>query len=119
VDSNARFECGSKSCATFGAIGARSLCPESEVSRSLRDRTIIYSATFISGTAIGLAGVLMGLYLARLDLSVTMIGVVVSAGLAGSAVAALIATLRRIALGGGGSCSRLRWRAGVGDSPWR
>jgi len=65
----------------------------------LRDRTIIYSATFIRATAIGLAGVLMGLYLARLDLSVTMIGVVVSAGLAGSAVAALIATLAADSLG--------------------
>ena len=41
----------------------------------------------------------MGLYLARLDLSVTMIGVVVSAGLAGSAVAALIATLAADSLG--------------------
>jgi MFS family permease len=65
----------------------------------LRNRTIIYSATFIRATAVGLAGVLMGLYLARLDLSVTMIGVVVSAGLAGSAVAALIATLAADSLG--------------------
>jgi MFS family permease len=65
----------------------------------LRNRTIIYCATFIRATAIGLAGVLMGLYLARLDLSVTMIGVVVSAGLAGSAVAALIATLAADRLG--------------------
>ncbi|MGH7907172.1 MAG: hypothetical protein ACREP6_11135, partial [Candidatus Binataceae bacterium] len=40
-----------------------------------------------------MTGVLMGVYLARLSFSATAIGVTIAAGLAGGAVAALIATL--------------------------
>ncbi|MCK7493118.1 MAG: hypothetical protein MZW92_17785 [Comamonadaceae bacterium] len=43
--------------------------------------------------ATGMAGVLIGLYLAQLGLSAAAIGVVISAGLAGATVSVLVATL--------------------------
>jgi MFS family permease len=59
----------------------------------MRDRIIIFAATFIRAVAVGMTGVLLALYLAEMNFSTTMIGVVVGAGLAGGAVAALVATI--------------------------
>ncbi|HVP38823.1 MAG TPA: MFS transporter [Candidatus Saccharimonadales bacterium] len=60
----------------------------------LRDRRILYSVAFLRAVATGMAGVLIGIYLARLGFNPTQIGLVVSAGLAGAAVAAVLVTLR-------------------------
>jgi MFS family permease len=59
----------------------------------LSDRRLLYAAAFLRAVATGLVGVLLGLYLARLDLGAGAIGAVVAAGLGGAAVAALIVTL--------------------------
>jgi MFS family permease len=59
----------------------------------VKDRIIIFVAAFIRAVAVGMTGVLLALYLAELHFSTTMIGVVVGAGLAAGAVAALIATI--------------------------
>ncbi len=67
--------------------------------RKLKDRAIIYAATFVRAMATGMVGVLFGLYLAELRLSATLIGVVVAAGLAGGALAALLATIAADRLG--------------------
>ncbi len=54
---------------------------------------LLYAAAFIRSAATGLAGVLAGLYLAQLGLSATLVGLVITAGLAGGALAALVATM--------------------------
>ncbi len=59
----------------------------------MTDRRLIYAATFLRALATGLLGVLLGIYLARLDFSPAQIGQVLAAGLAGASAAALIATL--------------------------
>lgn len=56
------------------------------------DRRLIYSAAFLRAIATGMMGVLLGIYLARLDFPPAAIGVVISAGLMGAAAAALLAT---------------------------
>jgi MFS family permease len=58
-----------------------------------RDRRILYAAAFLRATATGMMGIVIGLYLARAGLPARDIGVVVSAGLAGAAVATLVVTL--------------------------
>ena len=60
----------------------------------LNDRRLVYAASFLRALGTGMLGVVLGVYLARLGFSAAAIGVVVSAGLAGSACAALVATLR-------------------------
>lgn len=62
-------------------------------SRPGRDRIILYTTALLRAAATGMSGVLMGVYLARLQFSPTVIGVMVAAGLAGGALAALLATL--------------------------
>ncbi len=64
-----------------------------EYEHGLRNRILIYSATTIRSIATAMTGVLAGIYLARLHLSATAIGSVIAAGLAGGALAALLATL--------------------------
>ncbi len=59
-----------------------------------RDRTLLYSAAFIRALATGMVGVLLGIYLAKTGLDPTRIGLVIAAGLAGGAMATLLATLR-------------------------
>lgn len=59
----------------------------------MNDRTILYTAAFFRALATGLVGVLLGIYLAGLDLSPTQIGVIVSGGLAGGAAATLLSTI--------------------------
>jgi MFS family permease len=59
----------------------------------LSDRGVLYVAAFLRALATGLLGVLLGLYLARLDLGASAVGWVLSAGLTGGALAALVVTL--------------------------
>ncbi|MFN8178649.1 MAG: MFS transporter [bacterium] len=57
------------------------------------DRRLVFCAAFLRATATGLVGVALGLHLAERGLSAGTIGAVVSAGLLGNAVAALVTTL--------------------------
>jgi MFS family permease len=57
------------------------------------DARRLIAAAFLRALAVGLSGVLLGVYLARLALSPGAIGLTVSAGLAGGALATLLATL--------------------------
>src|SRR5581483_10692247 len=57
-----------------------------------RDRTLIFVAAFVRAIAIAMTGVLLGVYLHRLRFSATAIGATITAGLAGGALAALVAT---------------------------
>jgi MFS family permease len=65
----------------------------------MTDRAVLYSATFIRSLATGMIGVLVGIYLARLQFSPSEIGVAVSVGLAGAALAALVVTVAGDRLG--------------------
>ena len=58
----------------------------------MNDRKLIYTAAFLRALATGMAGVLLGLYLARLGFAPVAIGLVLSAGLAGATVALFIVT---------------------------
>ena len=58
-----------------------------------RDRRLLYAAAFLRAVATGMTGVVLALYLGLLGASPSAIGAVVSAGLAGGALAALVATL--------------------------
>jgi MFS family permease len=57
------------------------------------DRTLLYLAGFVRALATGMAGVLLGLYLSARGLDPAWIGVVISAGLSGAALASLAVTL--------------------------
>jgi MFS family permease len=70
-----------------------------ESPRATRNRFVIYAADFIRSTATAMVGVLLAVYLAKLGFSEPSIGVVVAAGLAGGALAALVATVRADAFG--------------------
>jgi MFS family permease len=63
------------------------------VAHGTRNRLIIYAATFTRSLATALIGVLVGIYLARLHLTTGAIGAIITAGLAGGAGAALLATI--------------------------
>jgi len=52
------------------------------------DRQVVYAAGFLRATANGLIGVVAGIYLARLGYSPAAFGIVLAAGVAGTAVAA-------------------------------
>ncbi len=58
----------------------------------MSDRSRIYAASFVRALANGLAGVVLGIYIAKLGLSVVVLGMVLSAGLAGATLAAGIMT---------------------------
>jgi MFS family permease len=60
-----------------------------------RDRITIYATAFLRATAIGMVGVLVGLHLSHLHLSIAEMGWVVGAGLAGNAAATAWAMSRR------------------------
>jgi MFS family permease len=60
---------------------------------------LIYAAAFLRSLGIGLTGVILGVFVARAGFSATVIGIVIAAGLAGSAVATLLASLRADQLG--------------------
>jgi MFS family permease len=58
----------------------------------MTDRRRLYLAAFLRALATGMAGVLLGLYLARLGLSASWLGVVVSVGLVGATASVAVAT---------------------------
>jgi MFS family permease len=67
---------------------------------ALSDRRIVYAAAFVRAVATGLVGVLLGLYLAQVGLDPAAIGTVITAGLAGAALATAgvtVASRRRAA----------------------
>jgi len=57
------------------------------------DRARLYAAAFLRAVATGMTGILLGVYLPRSGCSPAATGVIVAAGLAGGAVAMLLATL--------------------------
>ena len=63
------------------------------------DRRILYTTAFLRALATGMMGVLLGIYLARMDFTAAQIGLVISAGLAGATLAALLVTLAGDKLG--------------------
>ncbi|MGQ0650220.1 MAG: MFS transporter [Gemmatimonadaceae bacterium] len=58
----------------------------------MRDRTWLYSAVLVRSVATGMIGVLLGIYLSKLELGAGTVGVLVGLGLAGAAVATLCVT---------------------------
>jgi MFS family permease len=64
-----------------------------------RNLLLIYSASFLRSLGVGLTGVILGIYLSRASFSATRIGVVIAAGLAGTALATLAVGLRGDRLG--------------------
>jgi predicted MFS family arabinose efflux permease len=66
---------------------------------SNRDLRVIYTAGLLRSTGVGLTGVLLGVYLSRAGFSATQIGVVITAGLAASALGTLIVSLGADRLG--------------------
>ena len=57
-----------------------------------RDRSLLYAVAFLRAVATGAVGVTLGTFLARLDLHGAALGAVMSSGLAGAALAAVITT---------------------------
>jgi len=64
-----------------------------------RDARLIYAAAFVRSAIISLIGVIVAIHLAGLGFSITRIGVVIGCGLAGSALATLLVSLRADAWG--------------------
>jgi MFS family permease len=60
----------------------------------LKDRTLILTGAFLRALATGMIGVLIGIHLARQGMGPAAIGSVISAGLAGAAVAGALVTFR-------------------------
>jgi predicted MFS family arabinose efflux permease len=58
-----------------------------------RDLILINAAGFLRSFGVGLMGVVLGIYLFRIGLSSLIIGFIISAGLAGSALATIVMTL--------------------------
>ncbi len=65
----------------------------------MRDRRLLYACAFLRALATGMVGILLGLYLARLELQPRQVGLVIAAGLWGAAFASLLATLLADRLG--------------------
>jgi MFS family permease len=59
----------------------------------LGDRYLLFATAFLRALATGMVGVLLGIYLARLDLDAREAGIVISVGLAGAAMATVAATV--------------------------
>lgn len=59
----------------------------------MTDRQILFATAFARALSVGMIGIILGLHLAALPLDPTSIGIVVSAGLAGGAVASLLVTV--------------------------
>ncbi len=58
----------------------------------MSDRARIYAASFLRALANGLAGVVLGIYIAKLGHSVVVLGLVLSTGLVGATLTALVTT---------------------------
>src|SRR5256885_9305459 len=74
----------------------------------VRDRRIIFTASFLRAVANGLIGVLAGIYLAQLGLDPAAWGAVLGAGIAGTAVGAAGVMFW------GDRIGRKRWLVGLG-----
>ncbi|HTM27536.1 MAG TPA: MFS transporter [Vicinamibacterales bacterium] len=59
-----------------------------------RDVAVIFSAAFVRSSTVGLVGLVLAIYLAQAGFSLTAIGAIVGVGMAGAAVATLIAGFR-------------------------
>jgi MFS family permease len=59
----------------------------------IHDRRILYATAFLRALATGMMGVLLGIYLARMAFTPSQIGLVISVGMAGATLAALLVTL--------------------------
>jgi MFS family permease len=57
------------------------------------DRQLLFATAFVRALGVGMIGVLLGLHLAAVPLDPASIGIVVSAGLAGGALASLLVTI--------------------------
>ena len=77
---------------------------------------ILYAAAFVRALATGMAAVLLGIYLAKIGLDAAGIGAVVTSGLAGAALAALVVTVRGDRLGRRRSLVTLALLAAVGGA---
>ena len=63
------------------------------LTRANRDLRVIYAAGLLRSTGVGLTGVLLGVYLSRAGFSATQIGIVITAGLAASALGTLVVSV--------------------------
>lgn len=72
---------------------------------ALRDRRILFATAFLRATTTSTLGVSLGGYLAALAIDRAALGAVISAGLAGAALAALLATFTADRIGRRRSCS--------------
>lgn len=63
------------------------------------DRRLLLVTAFLRALATGMVGVLLGIYLARLDMDARAVGLVIGAGLTGAALATVVATLAADRLG--------------------
>ncbi len=63
------------------------------------DLLLIYAAALLRSAAVGLSGVLLGIYLSQIGFSATTIGAVITAGLVGTALGTLVVSLRADRLG--------------------
>lgn len=79
-----------------------------------RDLALINAAGFLRSLGVGLMGVVLGIYLFRVGLSSFTIGLVIAAGLAGSALATIIVSLAADRLGRRLSLLVLSLLTGVG-----
>ena len=79
-------------------------------------RKLLLGAAFLRALATGMAGVLLGIYLADRGLSPGQVGAVAGAGLAGAAAGALVVTLRGARMAGRGALLALAFLAAVGGA---
>ncbi|HEX5758996.1 MAG TPA: MFS transporter, partial [Thermoanaerobaculia bacterium] len=77
-------------------------------------RQLLLGAAFLRALATGMAGVLLGIYLADRGLSPGQVGAVAGAGLAGAAAGALVVTLRGARMAGRGALLALAFLAAAG-----
>jgi len=77
-------------------------------------RRILYLAAFLRSLAVGMVGVLLGLYLSKLAFDPAEIGLVIAAGLGGGALAALVVTLAGDRVGRRRALVTIALLAGIG-----
>ena len=77
---------------------------------------ILYAAAFVRALATGMAAVLLGIYLAKIGFDAAGIGTIITSGLAGAALAALVVTVRGDRLGRRRSLVTLALLAAVGGA---
>lgn len=82
----------------------------------MHDRRLIYLSTFLRAIATGMLGVLLGLYLARLNFDGTAIGLTISAGLIGATAAVLLVMLGADRIGRRRSLAGLALLAAAGGA---